>query len=384
MAKTKSEAERGESIISSETQKTATGEIDTLTVAPRGETVVDIGDDDGAGVQVADKVSPRESEPPPADGEDDAPEGNRNILDDVGQKKKAKPFNKTRDGRIAELTRDKHRSESEKAALLAELEELRGGMSAVEREKKKSDYAAVQHYADNIALKRKEAQREHKEALDAGDTEKASAAAALMAELAAKAAQVEDWKARNSDPTAEPDADAKPNAPKAPVRQAAPPPPPETAAWLAANPWFDQSKPEYDQGRREEAQAFAQLLEARLRRVGNAQAIGSREYFDLIDRHMQETFGGAEDEGEEEAPPARPAPPRMSQGSGVAPVRSNATGRAAEDAPPSNPNLVRLTEEQKEIAHALILKHPNGQSYSTREKEVAYARGLRVNNRKGA
>ena len=360
------------------------GEIDTMTVAPRGETVVDIGEDDGTGVQIADKVSAREQEPPPpADGDDDAPEGNRNILDDVGQKKKGKPFNKTRDGRIAELTRRNSQSESEKAALLAELEELRGGMSAVEREKKKSDYAAVQHYADNIALKRKEAQREHKEALDAGDTEKASAAAAMMADLAAKSAQVEEWKARNGDPTAEPDAEKKPDAPKPQTRQVAAPPP-ETAAWIAANPWFDSSKPDYDASMREEAQAFAQLLEARLKRVGNAQAIGSREYFDLIDRHMQETFGGGDDGGEEEvAPPARGAPPRMSQGSGVAPVRSNATGRTADDAP-ANPNAVRLSVEQREVAHALILKHPNGTPYSTREKEVAYAKGLRLNNRKGA
>jgi hypothetical protein len=64
-------------------------------------------------------------------------------------------------------------------------------------------------------------------------------------------------------------------------------------------------------------------------------------------------------------------------------VRSNATVRVADDAP-ANPNTIRLSQEQREVAHALILKHPNGQSYTTREKEVAYAKGLRLNNRKGA
>jgi hypothetical protein len=362
------------------------GEIDTLTVAPRGETVVDIGEDDGTGVQIADKVARAEQEPPPADGkdgDDDAPDGNRNLLDDVGVKKKGKPFNKTRDGRIAELTRKNSQSESEKAALLAELEELRGGKESLEREKAKSDRAAVLHYADNLALKRKEVQREHKDALDAGDTEKASKAAAEMAEIAAKQAQVDAWKANNPEPKeGEPEPKAAPREAEKPKQQQAPAHP-ETAAWIAANPWFDQAKPEFDQARREEAQAFAQLLEARLRRAGNAQAIGSRDYFDLIDRHMQEAFGGEADDDEEEVTTQRPAPPRMTPGSGVAPARSNATGRAAEEAP-ANPNSVRLTAEQREVAHALILKHPNGQSYSTREKEVAYAKGLRLNNRKGA
>lgn len=382
-------AEQGESIITSTVQKTAMGEIDTMTVAPRGETTVDTGDDEDTAdkVVITDKVAAREA----AESGDEKTD--KNLQDDVGQKPKKK-FAQTRDGRIAGLTREKNE-------YLRELEELRGQKAKDDEEKQElrrgkmlSDHAAVEHYADALAAKMEAAERTHKDALDAGDTEKASKASKAMAELAAKQEQVKAWKSANPLPDEKAEAaeaaERSTRKTQAEEKKSVPAPHPETQRWVAENPWFDEKAADYRPEMREEAQAFANLIETRLKRLGNAAAIGSRDYFDLIDKHMAQMFpdayGAAADDDEEDETPKPKTPaggiPRMNGASGVAPARSSATGRQPE--PETNPNKISLNQEQREVAHALILKHPNGQPYTNREKEVAYARGLKQTTQKGA
>lgn len=388
-----------ESNISHTTTRTAVGDIDKITVSPKGDTQVDLEDRDEGdenGVQVTDKVAAREDREEGGDGGaadeggDGAPK-NKNLTDDVGQRHAVKkPFRKTRDGRINELTREAREAQRTAEDYRTELEAERAKSAKLTEEKGKSDYAAVLHYRDKLKAEKSALTRQLKDAKDSADTAAESEIQSKMSTVDAELNGAENWVKSNEQPKQ----GAQPKeAPEPEVRAPAKPQPVqytgETARWVSENPWFDAGSADHDPAMAEYARNYATYIETELKRVGNQKAIGTPDYFELIDKRMREVyadrFGG--DEGGDEEPPAQPQRgglPRMQGGSNVAPARASQPGVSRQQPQGGNPNQVRLTQEQREIAHSLILKHPNGNSLTPREKEIKYAEGLRQTTRKGA
>ena len=387
MAKEAKGESRGESVVSMSTMKTAVGDIDTMTIAPKGETEVDIGEADEGdqnGVQINDKVGARK-EAPENDGGDGDTEGgeeeNRNLSDDVGDKPKKKPYKATRDGRINVLTGKLRDSERTAEDYKRELEEERAKRTALAEEKRVSDYAAVMHYSDKLKADERELIRELKDAKDKADTEKEAEIQSKLSDVQGRKREAEAWVSNNKPPEVskkEPaPAEAKTEAREQPRQKVTYQG--EAARWVKENPWFADGSPDHDPDLAAYAKNFATTLEIRLKRAGNEKGIGSKEYFDLIDNHMRQAFpdafgDGGDDGEEEEAPPPK--------GNGMAPVRSTGAAPAKGAQPSTNPNRVVLSQEQREVAHSLIMRHPNGTSLSAREKEIEYAKNLRL--KKGA
>lgn len=390
-----------ESNISHTTTRTAIGDIDTITVSPKGDTQVDLKDGDEGdenGVQITDKVAAREDREEGGDGGatdeggDGAPK-NKNLTDDVGQRHAVKkPFRKTRDGRINELTREAREYERTAEQYRTELEAERAKNGTLAREKDTAEYAAALHYRDGLKAQKAMMTRQLKDAKDSADTAAEAEIQSKMSTVDADLSRAESWLGANADkdpsekkpakPAAEPEARA-PAKPQ-PVQYTG-----ETARWVSENPWFDAGSTDHDPAMAEYARNYATYIETELKRVGNQKAIGTPDYFELIDKRMREVyadrFGG--DEGGDEEPAAQPQRgglPRMQGGSNVAPARASQPGVSRQQPQGGNPNQVRLTQEQREIAHSLILKHPNGNSLTPREKEIKYAEGLRQTTRKGA
>ena len=386
-----SEADRGESIVSMSTTKTAVGEIDTLTVAPKGDVEVDTGEEGNeGGVVVTDKVAARQDAEGDG-GEGEGGEENRNLSDDVGQKQKPakKPFRKTRDGRINELTGRLRETERTADDYRTELEEERAKSARLEQEKKRSDHAAVSHWRDKLKADLASFTRELKDAKDRADTDKEAEIQAKMTETQVNLGQANGWLESNkldgAAPTTEGEG-AEPK-PKTETRQAAQPQKVEykgeAKRWVSENPWFEEGTADYDPVMAGEARDFATYLENRLVRVGNKAAIGSADYFELIDQHIRQAFpdrfgdeegdGGQQDRQAENGNGQQPA----RRGSQVAPVRGASTTVQRTEPASTNPNRIVLSQEQREVAHALILKHPDGRPFTPKEKEIAYARGMR-------
>jgi len=380
-------ADRGESIVSMSTMKTAVGDIDTMTISPKGDTEVEVGEADEGdqnGVQINDKVGAREGAPADKGGDGEAAEGeegNANLSDEVGDRPKKKPFKATRDGRINALTGKLRETERTAEDYRRELEEERAKRAAIENEKRLSDYAAVMHYSDKLKADERELIRELKDAKDKADTEKEAEIQSKLSDVQGRKREAEAWVNNNKPPEAPPKKEATAEQP-APKEQ----PRPkvtyqgEAARWVQENPWFNEGTPDYDPDLSTYARNFATGLEIRLKRAGNEAAIGSKDYFAAIDNHMRQAFPdafGDDDDGDE--PPAETPPPR---GNGIAPARSSG-GQPARTGQPANPNKVVLTQEQREVAHGMILRHPDGRSFSPREKEIAYAKSL-VSLKKGA
>lgn len=400
--------EAEDSNVSMSTTRTAIGDIDTITVAPQGETQVDLkeGDEgDQNGVQVTDKVAGRQEaagDGGAADEDGDGQAANKNLADDVGQRQQIKkPFRKTRDGRINELTGKLRETERSAADYLRELAEERAKNGTLAREKDTAEYAAAMHYRDGLKSQKAMLTRQLKDAKDSADTNAEAEIQSKMSTVDADLSGADNWLRANADkdpsikekPKPESGAEPEKTTPRQQQTQQAPKYAGEAARWVSENGWFDAASADYDPDMAEYAKTYATGLEIRLKRAGNAAAIGSPDYFDLIDTHMRQAFSdsfGDPEDGEEEKPAAAAAAngrglPRMQGGSGVAPVRGAQPGvQRQQPAVSSNPNQIRLSQEQREIAHSLILKHPNGTSMSPREKEIKYAEGLRQTQRKGA
>lgn len=244
------------------------------------------------------------------------------------QEEQPKP-RKRYDERLAALAR--RAAEAEQRAEAAE-------RARIEYEQRLAANESVQVGAMESALKAElgSVKKELIEAKTLGDYAAEVEATAKLTKLQADLSAIEAYKASQRPREEAPKADApKPQAPQYA---------PETAAWMAANSWFSPSSDDYDEEMAIDARAFAQKLEARLKREGRANDIGSREYFQLIDEHLAQAYPDAFD-----APAPKGKMPTMKADKSVAPV-------ARQSAPvQSQPkkSVVKLTAEQRRIAEAV-------------------------------
>jgi hypothetical protein len=199
------------------------------------------------------------------------------------------------------------------------------------------------------------AKRELIDAKTTGDYSAEVEATTKIAKLTADISAVEAYRAQAPQPRQQQQQAEQPR-PQAPQQaQVAP----DTAAWIAANPWFVPNSPDYDEELAAEAQHFARKMEIRLKREGKADQIGSREYFTIIDEHLRGEFPDAFEDAPKSNGKAK-TPPMRSDNS-VAPV--------ARQTAPLQPKqkagrVVKLTSEQKHFAEQMRPNLPREKAWA--------------------
>ncbi len=283
------------------------------------------------------------------DGEDEAdpePEVAKEPEPEPKQEDEPKPRRRA-DERVAALAR--RVAEAEARALEAE-------RRAAEREQQLAESQSVNVGAMENALKSElqGVKRELIEAKTLGDYAAEVEATAKLTKLSADLSAIEAYKASQRQPEQRQQEQKPAATPQAPQTA------PETAAWLTANTWFTPGNDDYDEEMAIDAKAFAQKLEARLKREGKANEIGSREYFTLIDEHISQLYP------DEVAPKPKSGMPAMKADKTVAPV-------ARQSAPAQQPKkagVIRLSSEQRSMAERINPHLP------AKEAWAVYARNM--------
>jgi hypothetical protein len=242
------------------------------------------------------------------------PEEQRYEQEDRKPKPKAKEKDRTRE-RLNEIQREKYQALDELARLREENQQLRQ-MSDIA-----SNSASV-HYEDNVNRQVERARNLKMAAIDSGDVEAQVNADVELATAVAKMNRLNEWKAEKA-------ADQY-----APVRQAPQQPDlsrnPEALRWADKNQWMSPSSEDYDPDMAYKADSYAAQLDQYLVQQGQANMIGSRDYFYEIDKFVnhardqvrgsQQSRTGQQQRGQLNMKQSRPA---------VSPVRSGGSqGRA--------------------------------------------------------
>ena len=269
--------------------------------------------------------------------EDDTPKADRNrdpLPEDIKEELEADNLDEYSDRvkqRMAQLKKAWHDERREKEASVRREKEAERIAALQMQENKKlketlstgeEDYLKTlqDKYTADLAF----AQREYKEAYDAGDSEKLVSAQTKMNEAQVRLTQAQDRKPQYTKETLQTEENAV-SSEQDTVRPTAPQPDAKALAWQEKNKWFGQD---------EEMTSLALGLHEKLVRSGVDPS--SDQYYRRIDDTMQkrfpENFGG--DDSLEEAKPAQRKPSTV-----VAPA-TRSTG----------PKKVRLTKTQLALA----------------------------------
>ena len=222
---------------------------------------------------------------------------------------------KRADGRIQNLTSRATQAETAAERYRREAEELRAQSQTTRQQYEGASTAAMQHFKEASQLKVQLAQRDLKDAIEAGDSTAQANAQAKMSEAQAALNDVRNWEAQQAalKKAAPPEAPAeRPAPPRGQQPQAEAQLHPDTQAWVDANPWFQPGSEDFDPNMHNAAARYGALLEAEYAQEGRAAAVGSAEYFAQIDTYMRTRFPDAyaDDDGGEPAPAAPPPRPR--------------------------------------------------------------------------
>lgn len=219
---------------------------------------------------------------------------------------------KRADNRIQNLTNAKVQAETAAERYRREAEELRAAGQTTRQQYEGASTAAMQHFKEASELKVKLAQRDLKDAIDAGDSTAQAAAQSTMSEAQAALNDVRNWEAQQAavKKSAPPPA-AAPAAPERPAPQQVQMHP-DTQAWVQSNSWFEIGNADFDPKMHNAAARYGGLLETEYEQEGRSAEVGSAEYFARIDDYMRTRFPDAyaDEDGGEPAPPAPPPRPR--------------------------------------------------------------------------
>lgn len=258
--------------------------------------------------------------------------------------------------RISELARKA--AEAERRA-----QELETRLRHEAELRQQSDMAMMTHYKNNLIIEAGNVKQQLVEAHSLQDSERIIDLQAKYYKLQSDLEGVENWEAQQklNSPKVEQQA-------KAETTKAQPSLEPRTAQWIQKNAWFQPQSEDFDPEMHEEATLYARRIERRYRAEGRDDEIGGVDYFTEIDRHMRKEFPDAFTT----APtPSKKAPP-MARDSNVAPVQRSAPGQ-----PSKNTKSVRLTADQRRMAHQLAqsgaIRKPNGGRMTELEAEKYYA-----------
>lgn len=314
----------------------------------------DVGDED---------ADAGDAEPDPEDDDGGEPDAEPEAVEE-GEKPKRRDAQK----RIAELSR--RAQEAERRA-----QEVEAKLEREAQLRQQSDFAMMTHYERSLKTQEQTIRAQLQEAISMGETDKQIDLQAELMEVRQNLTGVESWKREQEAVAKQPQAQPTPKA--APAQQETPALQPTTAEWIQRNTWFQPQSPDFDPEMHEEATLYARRIERRYRAEGRADDIGSVAYFTEIERHLQNEFPDA---FEATTAPRKAAPP-MSRNSPVAPVN-----RSAPEGQPKNSKTIRLTADQRRMAHQLAesgaIKKPTGGRMTSAEAERYYAVHLMKQNRR--
>lgn len=261
------------------------------------------------------------------------------------------------DKRIAELARKA--AEAERRAQEAEARVMQA-----EAMRQQSDMAMMTHYEQRMIGQAETIKQQLIDAHSIGDSERIVELQGEYYKLQSDLTSIQNWKAQQELTQPQP----KQAVQQQPSQQQ-PTLEPRTAEWVSTNTWFQPQSPDFDPEMHEEATMYARRIERRYRSEGREDEIGGVDYFTEIDRHMQQEFPDA---FTERSIPTKKVPP-MSRDSKLAPV-----GRSAAPGQPSrNSKTIRLTADQRRMAHQLAqsgaIKKAGGGRMTDMEAEKHYA-----------
>ena len=309
----------------------------------------------------------QEEEPEQEEAEEAEPETDE---DQEEEEEEVKPKRRrSSENRIAELARraaEAERRAQEAEARVAQEADLR----------QQSDVAMMTHYEQRLRMSADTVKAQLQDAISIGDSEQQVELQSKLYQLQSELAGVDGWKQQQAAVQQQAAAQPAQEAPKQnEQRQVSLEP--RTAQWIQRNTWFQPQSPEFDPEMHEEATLYAKRIERRLRADGREDEIGSADYFKQIDQHIRTEFADAFDD----VKPVKKAAPPMRRDGNVA-----AVSRTAPDGSSVKSRVVRLTGDQRRIAHNMAdsgaYKKPNGQRMTHAEAEKYHASFILKQNRK--
>lgn len=260
--------------------------------------------------------------------------------------------------RISELARKA--AEAERRA-----QELEARLQQEAQLREQSEQAMMTHYKNNLTVTAMDLRQKLAEARTMMDNEKIDDLQYQFTKVMNDLEAVSAWE-RDQQTRAEQPQQAAPEPKKNTQQQVSLEP--RTASWIQKNTWFQPQSADFDPEMHEEATLYARRVERRYRSEGRDDEIGGVDYFTEIDRHMRKEFPDA---FSNVSTPTKKAPP-MGRDSNVAPVQRGAPGQ-----PQKNSKTVRLTADQRRMAHQLAqsgaIRKPNGGRMTELEAEKYYA-----------
>ena len=337
-----------------------------ITEEDLGENLADFDDLDQGGEDEEhpeeEQEEQEEEQPEPEQEESEAPED---------EEATEKPKRRDAQRRIAELAR--RAQEAERRA-----QEVEARLQQEAALRQQSDVAMMTHYENALGARYSTVKAQLEEAMSIGDNGKAIDLQTELVQIQSDLQGVKQWKQQQA-AAVERQRQAPPQQPvqRPAQQQAAPTLEKTTAEWIQRNDWFQPNTANFDPEMHEEATLYARRIERRYRAEGRDADIGSVAYFTEIDRHMRAEFPDA---FENVQPPKKAAPP-MSRNTPVTPVT-----RSAPEGQQKNSKTVRLSSDQRRIAHQLAesgaIKKQNGARMTPAEAERYYAVHVMKQNRR--
>lgn len=336
-------------------------ELPTYDDGPHDDVDIEITEDD-LGENLADfDIDEEDGEPEEGEPEADVEEEEEPVAEEEQEEEpEEKPKRRDAQKRIAELAR--RAQEAERRA-----QEIEARLQQEAALRQQSDLAMMTHYERNLKTQAQSIKVQLQEAISMGETEKQIDLQTQLMQVQQDLTGVESWKREQEAVAAQPQRQQP--AQQQQQREAAPTLQPTTAEWIQRNTWFQPQSPDFDPEMHEEATLYARRIERRYKSEGREDEIGSVAYFTEIERHLQSEFPDAF----EPAPAPKKAAPPMSRNTPVTPV----SRAAPEGQTPKNSKTIRLTADQRRMAHQLAesgaIKKNTGGRMTPAEAERYYA-----------
>lgn len=338
-------------------------ELPTYDDGPHDDVDIEITEDD-LGENLADfDIDGEDGDPEEDEPEAEVEEESEPVAEEEQEEEEVEEKPRRRDAqkRIAELAR--RAQEAERRA-----QEVEARLQQEAALRQQSDFAMMTHYENNLKTQAKAIKGQLQEAISMGETEKQIDLQTQLMQVQQDLSGVESWK-REQEAVANQQQRPAQQQQQAQPREAVPTLQPTTAEWIQRNTWFQPQSPDFDPEMHEEATLYARRIERRYKSEGREDEIGSVQYFTEIERHLQSEFPDAF----ETAPAPKKAAPPMSRNTPVTPV----SRAAPEGQSPKNSKTIRLTADQRRMAHQLAesgaIKKPAGGRMTPAEAERYYA-----------
>ncbi len=274
--------------------------------------------------------------------------------------------------RIHQLQKEKYQAIHRAREREEEARRLREENEALKKTADIYNQAAMGNYDQALQLRIQQAEELLSRSIQEGDVKEQSRAIAELSKASSEAASLSAWKAQQQIPK-QTEPENRNNEP--PRQQSNEYMSPEAVNWFRQNTWCDPNSEHFDEFLASEADEYAGLLNNQLQRAGQGNRKYTKEYFDKINRHIQEIRS---EYGYEEPEPVNQKSIQQNRNLNMKPTSSN-TSAPTGNAPrgPKNNAKVSLSQEEKDMARTIGMKEEEYAKYIKLDKEFIAARGGR-------